>query len=99
MSQAKNTLDNVDAKLFPHLFPEGRGGFPQWVNKKFTEYARQRLLGQDGRFEKDPAYTMWLLEEHMKKRLSGNVNVRMKGQELPQFGSRYETFNRQVSRH
>ena len=94
--KARHTLNNVDAMLFPHLFPEGTGGFPQHANKKFTEYARQRLLGQDGRFEKDPAYTMWLLEEHMKKRLSGNVNVRMKGQELPQLGSRYETFNRQV---
>ena len=94
--RARHTLDNVDALLFPHLFPEGRGGFPQHAHKKFTEYARQRLLGQDGRFEKDPAYTMWLLEEYMKKRLSGNVNVRMKGQELPQLGSRYEKFNRQV---
>ena len=94
--KARHTIDNVDALLFPHLFPEGNGGYPQQANKKFKEYARQRLLGQDGRFEKDPSYTMWLLEEHMKKRLSGNVNVRMKGQELPQMGSRYEAFNRKV---
>ena len=93
--KAKHTLDNVDALLFPHLFPEGEGGYPENA-KKFSEYARRRLLGQDGRFEQDPSYTMWLLEEHMKKRLSGNVNVRMKGQELPQFGSRYESSNRQV---
>ena len=93
--KAKHTLDNVDAILFPHLFPEGEGGYPEHA-KKFSEYARRRLLGQDGRFKKDPSYTMWLLEEHMKKRLSGNVNVRMKGQELPQFGSRYESFNRKV---
>ena len=94
--KAKHTIDNVDAHLFPHLFPEGKGGYPQQANKKFTEYARQRLLGQDGRFEKDPSYTMWLLEEHMKKRLSGNVNVRVKNQELPQMGNRYEAFNRNV---
>ena len=94
--KAKHTIDNVDAHLFPHLFLEGNGGYPQQANKKFTEYARQRLLGQDGRFEKDPSYTMWLLEEHMKKRLSGNVNVRVKNQELPQMGNRYEAFNRKV---
>ena len=86
----------MDALLFPHLFPEGEGGYPESTGMKFSEYARRRLLGQDGRFERDPAYVMWLLEEHMKKRLSGNVNVRMKGQELPQFGSRFEGFNRKV---
>eukprot|EP00435_Cladocopium_sp_Y103_P025616 s2382_g6.t1 len=94
--KAKHTLDNVDAALFPHLFPEGEGGYPEHAKLFFKEYARKRLLGQDGRFEKDTSYTMWLLEEHMKKRLSGNVNVRMKGQELPQLGSRYESFSRKI---
>ena len=92
--KSRTTLDNVDALLFPRLFPEGEGGYSE--GKKFSEYARRRLLGQDGRFEQDPAYLMWLLEEHMKKRLSGNVNVRMKGQELPRLGSRFEAFNRKV---
>ena len=94
--KARCTLDNIDAALFPHLFPDGEGGYPQHAWKKFSEYARRRLLGQEGRFEREPAYIMWLLEEHMKKRLSGNVNVRMKQQELPRFGNRYETFNRQI---
>ena len=32
----------------------------------------------------------------MKRRLSGNVNVRMKAQVHPQCGSRYEDFNRKI---
>ena len=94
--KARYTLDNIDAMLFPHLFPDGHGGYPQHTGKKFSEYARRRLLGQDGRFEKDSAYVMWLLEEHLKKRLSGNVNVRMKQQEIPRFGNRFDTFNRKI---
>ena len=94
--KAKQTIDNLDTLLFPYLFPDGTGGFDQWAHKKFSEYARKRILGQDGRFEKDPAYLMWLLEEQMRRRLSGNVNVRMKGQVHPQFGSRYEDFSRKI---
>ena len=95
-SKARHTLDNLDALLFPHLFPDGLGGYRQHEHQKFSEYARRRLLGLDGRFENDPAYLMWLLEEHMKKRLSGNVNVRMKGQLHPRGTSKYEDGHRQV---
>ena len=94
--KARVTMDNIDTMLFPHLFPTGQHGYRQGEYKKFSEYARKRLLGADGRFEQDPAYIMWLLEEHMKKRLSGNVNVRMKGQVAPQFNSRYEDMSRKI---
>ena len=94
--KAKVTMDNIDAVLFPHLFPTGQHGYRQGEYKKFSEYARKRLLGADGRFEQDPAYIMWLLEEHMKKRLSGNVNVRIKDQVAPQFNSRYEDMSRKI---
>lgn len=36
------------------------------------------------------------LRRHMRKRLSGNVNIRMRGQELPRFGSCCETINGKV---
>lgn len=39
---------------------------------------------------------MWLLEEHLKKRLSGNVNVRMKNHLQPRSGTQFEGVNRQV---
>eukprot|EP00913_Durusdinium_trenchii_P021087 g19816.t1 len=93
---ATRRKDNIDAKIFPHLFPHGHGGYLPELYAKFSEYARRRLLGQDGRFEDDTAYIMWLLEEHLKRRLSGNVNVRMKGQLQPRSGIRYEDFHRQV---
>ena len=94
--KAKSTFVDVDPMLFPHLFPEGLGGYQPDIHVKFSVYARKRLLGQDGRFENDPAYIMWLLEEHMKKRLSGNVNVRMKNQLAPQLGTRFDDFAHKI---
>ena len=94
--KAKSNFKNIDPVLFPHLFPSGVGGYQPEIHLKFSEYARRRLLGRDGRFENDPAYIMWLLEEQMKKRLSGNVNVRVKGQLQPQLGSRYDDFSRSI---
>eukprot|EP00435_Cladocopium_sp_Y103_P008766 s558_g2.t1 len=94
--KAKAIFPNVDPMLFPHLFPEGLGGYQPDVHDCFSQYARKRLLGQDGRFENDPAYIMWLLEEQMKKRLSGNVNVRMKNQLTPQLGNRFDDFTRHI---
>ncbi len=93
---ARGIEDNMDALFFPHLFPSGTGGYQRDQHKKFSEYARRRLLSQDGRFGADPAYIMWLLEEHLKKRLSGNVNVRMKNHLQPASGTQFEGVNRQV---
>ena len=72
--------DDMDVKFFPHLFSTGTGG---WQNGygSFSQYARKRLLGSDPRFESSPAYIMWLLEMHLKKRLSGNINVRIGNQQ------------------
>ena len=95
-AKAKRDIDNIDAVLFPHLFPDGQGGYRPHVYYKFSEYARKRLLSKDGRFEADPAYVMWLLEEQMRKRLSGNVTVRLKGQLHPELASRHEEYTRRV---
>ena len=54
-AKARRDIDNIDAVLFPHLFPDGQGGYRPHVYHKFSEYARKRLLGKDGRFEADPA--------------------------------------------
>ena len=32
--KARHTIDNVDAHLFPHLFPEGEGGYPQQAQQE-----------------------------------------------------------------
>ncbi|CAE7168630.1 pfh1, partial [Symbiodinium necroappetens] len=80
--------DDMDVKVFPHLFPTGTGG---WQNGygSLSQYARKRLLGLDPRFQASPAYIMWLLEMHIKKRLSGNINVRIGGQP-PNAKSKYQ---------
>ena len=87
--------DDMDVKLFPHLFPTGTGGW-QSMYPSFSQYARKRLLSQDPRFEASPAYTMWLLETQTKKRLSGNINVRISGQQAPSRKTMYERGNNQV---
>ena len=87
--------DDMDVKLFPHLFPTGTGGW-QSMYPSFSQYARKRLLSQDPRFEASPAYTMWLLEMQTKKRLSGNINVRISGQQAPSRKTMYERGNNQV---
>ncbi|CAE7890913.1 pfh1, partial [Symbiodinium necroappetens] len=86
--------DDMDVKFFPHLFPAGTGG---WQNGygSMSQYARKRLLGLDPRFEASPAYIMWLLEMHIKKRLSGNINVRIGGQP-PSGKSKYQEGRGQV---
>ena len=87
--------DDMDTKFFPHLFPTGTGG---WQNDygSFSQYSRKRLLGLDPRFEASAPYIMWLLEMHTKKRLSGNINVRISSQQAPQAKSRYHEGKSQV---
>ncbi|CAE7339228.1 pfh1, partial [Symbiodinium sp. CCMP2456] len=87
--------DDLDAKFFPHLFPTGFGG---WRNDYggFAQYARRRLLSADGRFEGSTGYIMWLLEMKTKKRLTGNINVRISNQRTPRSKSEYENGSRRV---
>ncbi|CAE7242419.1 pfh1, partial [Symbiodinium natans] len=87
--------DDMDVKFFPHLFSTGTGG---WQNGygSFSQYARKRLLGSDPRFESSPAYIMWLLEMHLKKRLSGNINVRIGNQQAPGGKTKYQEGKGQV---
>ena len=87
--------DDMDAKFFPHLFPTGTGG---WQNQyaSFSQYARKRLLGLDMRFESSVPYIMWLLEMHTKKRLSGNINVRIGSQRAPCAKTKYHDGKNQV---
>ena len=88
-------VDDIDAKFFPHLFPEGNDGWKQEY-QSFVQYARKRLLGQDQRFETSTSYIMWLLETQMKKRLSGNVNVRVGMQQKPAGCHGYQDGSRRV---
>ena len=87
--------DDIDVKFFPHLFPDGTNGWKD-AYKSFSQYARKRLLGQDGRFEQSASYIMWLLETQLKKRLSGNVNVRVGSQQKPTGCHGYQDGSRRV---
>ena len=87
--------DDIDVKFFPQLFPDGTNGWKDSY-KSFSQYARKRLLGQDGRFEQSASYIMWLLETQLKKRLSGNVNVRVGSQQKPAGCHGYQDGSRRV---
>ena len=65
----------IDVIVFPHLFPDGNGGFPGLQACKLPEYCRQRLLGEDARFQQDPQYIFWLLEAWFKHKVSSNTQV------------------------
>ena len=78
LRRARGSADmqaNLDARVFPHLFPEGVGGID--VSRKFPDYIRARLLGADPRFEESPEYIYFLLEYWLKKKVAGNTNVRI----------------------
>ena len=65
----------VDAVIFPHLFPTGVGGFPGLAVCKLADYCRGRLLGRDSRFQQDPQYVFWLLEIWFKHKVSSNTQI------------------------
>ena len=87
--------DDMDVKFFPHLFPTGTGGWQDQFGS-FSQYARRRLLGLDPRFESSAAYIMWLLEMHTKKRLTGNINVRIGGQPASHGKTKYQEGRSQI---
>ena len=78
LRRARGSADmqaDLDARAFPHLFPEGTGGIDS--TRKFVDYTRARLLGADARFEQSPDYIYFLLEYWLKKKVAGNTNVRI----------------------
>ena len=87
--------DDMDVKFFPHLFPTGTGGWQDQYGS-FSQYARKRLLGLDPHFESSAAYIMWLLEMHTKKRLTGNINVRIGGQPASHGKTKYQEGRSQI---
>ncbi|CAJ1457265.1 unnamed protein product, partial [Effrenium voratum] len=77
---------NMDTKIFPHLFPTGQGGWDERM--PFPRYSRSRLLGAEPRFEQDPSYVHFLLEQYYKRKISANANVRIGKLQQPSASSR-----------
>ncbi len=89
-----NITSNADVKIFPHLFPTGEHGYD--ARMKFSTYARQRLLNEDPRFEQSADYTYFLLEVWLKKRISGNTNVRIAQRTVASNNTTHDALRRQV---
>ena len=77
---------NMDTKIFPHLFPTGQGGWDERM--PFPRYSRSRLLGAEPRFEQDPSYVHFLLDQYYKRKISANANVRIGKLQQPSASSR-----------
>ncbi|MCP4242325.1 MAG: hypothetical protein GY772_17360, partial [bacterium] len=69
-----NLEDGIDARMFPHLFPQGRRG-DGWTAGPFAAYARGRLLGADPRFQQSQEYVFWLLETWLKREVSAQTTL------------------------
>ena len=53
------TAEHLEEKCFPHLFPNGIGGYISTYQKQrigFANYVKQRILGIDPRFRDDATY-------------------------------------------
>ena len=62
------TDPELEALLFPDLFPDGRGHYGDLYNQSSThndnvltygKYIKARLMGYDSRFRLHPVWTMW----------------------------------------
>ncbi|CAK9092420.1 unnamed protein product, partial [Durusdinium trenchii] len=85
--------DDADVKFFPHLFPDGVGGWRNAIRTSASTREGACLQTKKSNKDKDigsPEYIMWLLEKQMKKRLTGNINVRISNQQRPNSHSNYE---------
>jgi len=64
-----NEMD-VEAKLFPHLFPHGIGF---WVHEygglSFAKYARMRLINEDSRWRTDKYYLFYVYDRIIKEKI------------------------------
>ena len=59
----------LEAKLWPHLFPFGTGGWYDNSLLKAGEYLKHKLLNLDARWRKDPSFSFHWYDRQMKSRL------------------------------
>eukprot|EP00795_Rhopilema_esculentum_P010071 gene10071-18717_t len=59
----------LEAKLWPHLFPFGIGGWSQDTCVKAGEYLKHVLLNKDARWRKDPSFSFHWYDRQIKMKL------------------------------
>ncbi|XP_065058005.1 uncharacterized protein LOC135685854 isoform X1 [Rhopilema esculentum] len=59
----------LEAKLWPHLFPFGIGGWSQDTCMKAGEYLKHVLLNKDARWRKDPSFSFHWYDRQIKMKL------------------------------
>ena len=59
----------LEAKLWPHLFPFGNGGWCQDSLLKTGEYLKHKLLNLDARWRKDQSFSFHWYDRQIKSRL------------------------------
>ncbi len=60
---------DLEAKRWPHLFPEGNGSWKKRTSLKQQTYVKHRLLGIDPRFRKNNEFMFFWYDRLLKERL------------------------------
>jgi hypothetical protein len=64
------TDHDIEGKLFPHLFPDGKGFFVKIANSiTLAQYFRNRLLNYDPRWRNDRYYVFYAYDRLVKERI------------------------------
>ena len=69
LTRVKYSDPKLEAKLWPHLFPFGIGGWLQDTCMKAGEYLRLMLLKKDVRWRKDTSFSFHWYDRQIKQRL------------------------------
>ncbi|VDI27033.1 Hypothetical predicted protein [Mytilus galloprovincialis] len=64
--------NNLEANIFPHLFPDGSGS---WSRQKNGQYHKHRLLHLDRRWANDKLYLFFAFDRNMKERILKYPNI------------------------
>ncbi|CAC5390818.1 unnamed protein product [Mytilus coruscus] len=67
---------NLEAKVFPHLFPDGSGSWSKQKNAlTLGQYHKHRLLHSDRRWANDKLYLFYAFDRNMKERILNYPNI------------------------
>ncbi|CAF0887188.1 unnamed protein product [Rotaria sp. Silwood1] len=70
----------LEAKAFPHLFPDGKNTYDQERERKlkFSTYANQRLFSADYRYASDPHYIFFLQYLNDIQHASSGISLQLR---------------------
>lgn len=72
----KSSDENLEAKIFPHMFPDGFGSWHKQKNAlTLGQYHKHRLLHIDRRWANDKLYLFFAFDRNMKYRILSSPKI------------------------